>query len=781
MGLAAASAARLALSVDRAGLVAYPGAVAIMGPTLAGAGQGGVKPLDDRLSRQGHPWAMQSRAPAPLAWAVVHRRTVMLAWVVAAAALYPGARRIERVLEATASVPGSESASVERDLASRFGSPYAQFAVLVISEIPPPVDLARANLVDSLVRLVSRVPGVTQVRGWRGGDDTLFVADSGRTTFLVAGLDATHHAPGDVVARLRNVTRQLAGPTLRWTGEAALNADTREVSARDAATAERRALPVAGVLLVVAFGTLVAALLPVVTGALTIVVALGAAALIAGQWPLSIVLQTFVTMIGLGLGIDYALLVVSRFREVLAEGATPGEAATQAARRAGHTILLSGVSVCIGFGGLLAAPVSDLRSLAVGGVLAVSAAVLVATTLLPALLAEVGGRVDAGRLWRTRVPPGADARWRRWGEWVVRRPGLALLAGLVPLVALAWPARRMAAGTPQGTGWLPPALEAVAGWHELERVERGSVLQVIRVVVDLPAGHDLDTRSGMAGLRRLRARLADDPRVALVLAPTSRLALLALGDSARRTVLTADRRGVVVEVFPRAMLGAGEAIDLARSLRRLDVASVTGLPGTAIRVGGLPALRADYLDTVRRRFPLAVALIVGSTLVALGVGFRSLLIPIKAVALNLLSVAAGFGAVVLVFQDGVGAELLGVTQVDQVFATVPTLVFCTVFGLSMDYEVFLVARVAEARRGGLSERAAIVEGLARTGRVITSAALIMVAVFGAFIAADFVVIKMLGLALTVAVLADATVVRMVIGPALLAVAGRWNWWPGRFG
>ncbi len=700
----------------------------------------------------------------------------MLVWAVITAALLPGAQRVERVLEVRAHVPGSESESVEHDLASRFGSPYAQFAVLVVSDIPS--EVSRGQVVDSLVRLVSRVPGVTRVRGWRDSDDTLFVADSGRMTLLLAGIDGSRYAPGDVVAQLRAATGGFRGPTLRWTGEAALNAEMRQVSARDAAVAEHRVLPLAAVLLVVAFGTLVAAMLPLVTGAITILVALGAAALIAAHWPLSIVLQTFVTMIGLGLGIDYALLVVSRFRELLATGATPTEAAAQAARRAGHTIILSGASVGIGFCGLLAAPVSDLRSLAVGGVLAVSAAVLVATTLLPALLAEIGGRVNAGRLWPTRITTGNGGGWRRWGEWVVRRPGLALLAGAIPLALLAWPARRMHAGTPQGTGWLPPTLEAVAGWHELERVNRGSVLQIIRVVFDLPAHQDLGTASGWAALRRLRARIAADPRVALVLAPTSRIALLTLADSERRTVLTSDRRAVLLEVVPQPALSAEQAIELARGLRRLDVASVTGLPGSGVRVGGLPALRADYLDTVSRGFPLAVGLIVGATLVALAVGFRSILIPVKAVALNLLSVAAGFGALVLVFQDGLGAGWLGVAPMDQVFATVPTLVFCTVFGLSMDYEVFLVSRVAEARRAGLAERAAIAEGLARTGRVITSAALIMVAVFGAFLAADFVLIKMLGLALTVAVLVDATLVRVVIGPALLALAGRWNWWPG---
>jgi len=728
-----------------------------------------------------------------------HRRWVVAGWVVVTAALLPGALRVERTLEVAAHVPGSESAAVERDLATRFGSPFAQFAVLVVTHqlltggrspsasapVPPPhnsprllsvgATSSRRQLVDTLKQLVSGVSGVTSVRAWRDARDTLFVGDSGRTTVVLVGLDATRHDPGDIIARLRTATRGFTGATLRWTGEAALNADMRQVSAADARAAERRVLPLAAVLLVVAFGTLVAATLPLVTGALTIVVALGAAALIAAHWPLSIVLQTFVTMIGLGLGIDYALLVVSRFRELLAEGRSPADAAAAAARRAGHTIVLSGAAVGIGFCGLLAAPVSDLRSLAVGGVLVVTAAVLVATTLLPVLLAELGGRVNRGRLWPARET--SATRWRRWGEWVVRRPGVALLVGAVPLAALALPARRMVAGAPQGTDWLPPQLEAVAGWHELERVGRGGVLQVIRVVLDFPPDHDAVSPPGWSALRKVRAQLSSDPRVALVLAPTSRLALLTVSDSARHTVMTPDRRAVLLEVVPQADLPAHEVIELARALRRLDAAAVTGLPAR-ISVGGLPGLRADYLDAVRRRFPLAVALIVGTTLVALAVGFRSVLIPIKAVALNLLSVAAGFGAVVLVFQDGVGAKLLGVTRLDQVFATVPTLVFCTVFGLSMDYEVFLVSRVAEARRAGRSEGAAIAEGLARTGRVITSAALIMVVVFGAFCFADFVLIKMLGLALAVAVLADATLVRVVIGPALLALAGRWNWWPG---
>jgi len=215
-----------------------------------------------------------------------------------------------------------------------------------------------------------------------------------------------------------------------------------------------------------------------------------------------------------------------------------------------------------------------------------------------------------------------------------------------------------------------------------------------------------------------------------------------------------------------------------RELRTADAASLTGLTGCRLRVGGLPAFNVDYQDAVTRRLRGVIALVLSGTLLALFAAFRSVLVPIKAVALNLLSVAGAFGAVVLVFQDGHGVRALGLPgPVDGVFPIVPPLVFAAVFGLSMDYEVFLVARVAEARRAGSGDDDALVEGLARTAGVITSAAAIMIAVFASFTLGEFVLVKMLGFALAVAVFLDAAVIRTAIGPALLKLAGRWNWWP----
>jgi RND superfamily putative drug exporter len=255
-----------------------------------------------------------------------------------------------------------------------------------------------------------------------------------------------------------------------------------------------------------------------------------------------------------------------------------------------------------------------------------------------------------------------------------------------------------------------------------------------------------------------------------------------LGDlsrDTRRTFLSRDGRAALLEVLPAASVSWRDQVRWVRELRKTGAAVLTGIPGATLRIGGIPALNADYQTLVLDRFASVMALVVGATLLALLIGFRSLFAALKAIALNLLSVAASIGALVLVFQDGYGSRFLGVREgTGSVFPIVPIVAFAIVFGLSMDYEVFLVARVLEARRSGLSEMDAIPEGMARTAGLITSAAAIMIVVFAAFTFGSLLVVKMLGFALAVAVFIDATLVRIVIGPALLRIAGDWNWWPG---
>jgi RND superfamily putative drug exporter len=712
-------------------------------------------------------------------------------WLAAAAVLLPLAPGVEDRLEVSARIVGSESAAVDRLLAERFESPFSRSAILVLAGVPAPDRREGRTVLDRVTRALAERSEVTGTFSYRDREDAYFVG-AGGGTFVAVGLEAGAGRVDRLLPGLRRFTTDLqaelraAHPeaTLLWTGQAALNYDLWRSSSDDTHRAERRTLPLTLALLLFAFGSVAAALLTVASGALAVGLALGLVAVAAGHWHLSILAVNVASMIGLAVGIDYALLTVSRFREARRGGASPGEAAAGAAWHAGRTVALSGLTVAIGFLALLLVPLNELRSAVLGGLLVTLASVLVAVTLLPRALAALGDRLELGR-WR--APTDGGAGWRAWSRRVSSRPWTVLLVAGVPLLLLSAQAARLDARIPRGD-WLPPSIESARGIAALRGMGKAGLVQSIRVVLLLPETTSALEREGWDAQRRLARALLADPRVARVEslpavagARADDLAYVALLPSvAKKSFLGSEGEQALLEVVPREGVRPGDAAQLVRELRHEDAARLTGLGGSRLLVGGLPAFNADYEDAVEGRMRLVVALVVATTLLVLLLSFRSALVPLKAVALNLLSVSGAFGALVLVFQDGHGARLLGLDRpLDGVFPIVPALVFCTVFGLSMDYEVFLVARVAEARRAGLSEDEALAEGLARTGPVITSAAAIMIAVFASFTLGEFVLLKMLGFALAVAVLLDATVIRMAIGPALLRLAGRWNWWPGQ--
>jgi len=722
------------------------------------------------------------------------RYWVLALWAIVAAVLVPQACTVGNRLEAAVRMDRSPAARVDAALAKQFHSRFVHRVVLVVQGIPSPDGPEGREALSEIVAAVRAVPGVAGTLSYLDSADELFLGREG--SFLVVGLDASTPAPETRMGPLREATRAAAGHLaerypgveLLWTGEIPLNLDVRQASSEDARAAERRALPIALLLLLAAFGSVVAALLPVAVGVLGVLLTLGVAALVARSWHLSIFVQNVASMIGLGLGIDYALLMVSRFRESLARKHSPGLAMEDSSPRAGQTLLLSAMPVGIGFAALLTMP-GDFRSIGFAGMLVTFFTLLLALTFLPALLAALGRGVNAGRLMSRTAAHDEEGsrRWRRWGTRVVRHPWIALAAGGLPVLLLALQASRLRTGPIRGD-WLPSNPESVRAVQRLEDMGRGNVVQTLRMLLVLPPDAPVGSPEGWTATRRLAQTLERDPRIARVHSAATdaavgitRTRLKELEDNGS---ISRDQRSVLFEVLPAVsssdpMKLRADAEALARSFQAADLAAITGLKGVVLDVGGLPAINAQFEDAISGRLESVVYLVMVVTFFALFFGFRSLLVAAKAVALNLLTVAAAFGALVLVFQDGHGVELFGLDGgTGRVFTIVPILAFCIVFGLSMDYEVFLVSRVAEARRAGLSEDEAIVEGLARTASVITSAGSIMIAVFAAFAMGAFLPIQMLGFVLTVAVLLDATVVRMVIGPALLRLAGRWNWWPG---
>ncbi|PYT74922.1 MAG: hypothetical protein DMG41_29785 [Acidobacteria bacterium] len=717
---------------------------------------------------------------------------------VMALALMPFSYKVERRLETAAHIKGGESEKVDKELAQRFQSPYAHRLVVAISGIPDPDSAESADALSFLTSSLRGVPGVSGAVSSLDWPDPLFTGNNGGALIIV-GLDPHDKAVEALVPILRakadwmegQLRSQYPNIKLEITGETPLTFDLRKVSADDVKHAEERALPVTLLLLLLAFGSLVAAPLPLGIGVLSISMALGAAALLAHYLHLSILVQNLATMLGLGLGIDYALLIVSRFREALAEGYDPGQAADTAAGQAGKTLLISATTVAIGFSALLTVPISELRSIGIAGLLVTVLSVVLCTFILPWVLGLLGHRINAarvrlpGRQFKTRESLcAASERWVRWGSIITRWPWTALLVAGVPLLILAFQARRISPGIPDHDS-LPAAAESVRALRTLQGMGRSGIVQSLRVVLELPPQSPPLSPAGWLAVSRLTKRFQSDPRAEEVLSlPT----LAGMSDTAdeiddlpqpiRESFLSSDGQATLIELLPTATLPPNEQIRWVREVRSSDIAAITGVPGAVLRVGGIPALDADYDSVVKARLPSVVLGVVLGSLLALLIGLRSLFAALKAILLNLLSVGASFGALVVVFQEGHGSKLFGLDgPTGTVYPIVPILSFAIVFGLSMDYEVFLVARVLEERRCGLCERSAVIEGLARTAGLITSAAAIMIAVFTAFTVGGFLVVQMLGFTLAVAVFIDATAVRMIVGPALLKLAGDWNWWP----
>jgi RND superfamily putative drug exporter len=713
----------------------------------------------------------------------------------AALALLPFSFHAERRLETATRVEGSQAETVRQELADRFHSPFVDQVVLVIQGLPPADSDAGGQALQTIVAGLKNQPGVSGVVSYVDLRDPIFLGRGG-ATFVLVGLSSDQGPVESLVPPLHQLATSLQGQLrghypaikLELTGEIPLNFDIRKASADDVRRGETLVVPGTLVLLLVAFGSLVGALIPLAVGQLAIAMTLAITGFLAQRWHLSILVQNLATMLGLGLGIDYALLMVSRFREALSAGNDGPAASLLAARQAGRTLLISASTVAIGFLALLTVPISEIRSIGVAGILVAGISVLLTNTLVPTLLALLGRRIDIGRMPFT---PKLDTdraartgnRWRRWGITIVAHPWLALVLAGTPLLLLASQVRQLDTSLPRGD-WLPQTAESVHALHTLEQMDRGGVVESLRVIVELPADSIAQTDAGWDAIDRVSKRLAADPRCARVISITtlaqgSRASLLDLSRETRRTFLSSDGRAAFLEVVPAGSVSLRGQVDWVRELRKVGAPALSGVPGSTLLVGGIPALNADYETIIRSRFPSVTALVVGGTLFALLCGFRSIFAALKAIALNLLSVAASFGALVLVFQNGHGSGLLGVPGgTGSVFPLVPIVTFAIVFGLSMDYEVFLVARVLEARRSGMSELDAIPEGMARTAGLITSAAAIMIVVFAAFTFGDFLVVKMIGFTLVVAVLIDATLVRIVIGPALLRIAGDWNWWPG---
>lgn len=646
---------------------------------------------------------------------------------------------------------------------------------------------------DRILRSLATLPQAGSVVGYGSTGSARFVSQDGRTSYAGIGLNATTAEAQRLMPELR---ARLPQSWLQvWvTGGPAAYADIELVSQRDLARSESISLPLALISLLVVFGGVVAAGVPLLVGGVAVLLTLALVFLIGQFTEMSIFVQNLATMLGLGISIDYALLMVSRFREELTRYEV-AEAVVRTMDTAGRAVFFSGVTVFLGLAGLLMFDYVMLRSIGIGGCLVVAMAVLASLTLLPATLAVLGRRVDAwplpvfARLARHahQTEANSGGPWVWLAALVSRRPLIVFLAVLAVLTSLGAPFLRVRMGAPDVTV-LPANVESRQGFDILRRefgageiapnfvvVESdGPVLAADRVgalydyaraleklpgVVRTESIVSLDSSVGRAQYQFLYSRpeAITDPAV------KAQLALLAKGKVA------------LVSVVSGFNPVTAEAAALVRAIR-----AVSPGPGLKAYVGGAPAELMDVVADLYTVFPQTLLLIVVSTYLALLVLFRSVVLPAKAVLMNSLSILASYGALVLIFQDGNLSGLFNFTPEGFVDATVPIIMFSVLFGLSMDYEVFMLSRVKEAYDRTGDNTLAVAEGLQRTGSIITSAALIIVIVSGSFAFADIIVVKALGIGMALAIFLDATVVRGLLVPSTMHLLGRANWWAPRW-
>jgi putative drug exporter of the RND superfamily len=697
---------------------------------------------------------------------------------------------------------GSESAAVITRLDASFAAGRSSFVALFHG--PSSGDATSTDFQGAIATATERLradPRVVGVVGYAETGDRRFISTDGHGAYSVVQLNLTNEQSVDAIAGLKAEIAPPAGYTVQLTGYGPIGRDQTTQSEADLQRAETVSAPLVLLILVAVFASLIAAGMPLLIAALAIPTTLGFVYFVAQRVEMSIYVLNISTMLGLALAIDYSLFIVSRFREELARGRTVGEAVEKAVATSGKAVAFSGFAVAVGLSGLLFMKAPALNSIGIGGSLVVLSSVFFALTFLPALLGILGPRINAlslrglfvrlGIMSRTRQP---GHRWERVARAVMARPVLVLAPVLIFLLAAGTPFLRVKQAVP-GAEVLPAGLESrdtyVAIQQQFPRGETtpitiladvngdptspGNALALARYAQALEAVNGIDRVESPFSLR--------DPATGAPMPPEQIAAIYAQPPDQRPAAIQSLLAGYVRGQTVR--LDAVSPLDPASTAGTAVIPVVRSIvPEAGIRtaVGGSAALGYDFLAAQSDRIPWAVGMTLLASAVVLFLLFGSVVIPIKAVVMTLLSVSASFGALVWIFQEGNLSNVLGFQPLGTTIAGNPIIMFSVIFGLSMDYEVLLLSRIQEAYRRRGDNRESVAEGLARTASVITGAALIMVAVFAAFALADVITIKSIGVGMAIAVLIDATVIRVLLVPATMRLLGDWNWWaPGPLG
>ncbi|OFW74041.1 MAG: hypothetical protein A2Y55_11445 [Actinobacteria bacterium RBG_16_68_12] len=686
-----------------------------------------------------------------------HRWPVVAGWVLVLVVSVLAASQLTDLLTNRFTLPGTDTRRAEVILEEHFGqSTDGTFTVVVES------DGQAQKLLPRVREAAGR--GAEVVKTGQLVDVSLLSADVVSAT-IVSKLDPAE-AKG-YTDDLREAAGTIPGATVYVTGQPAIEHDLDPVFTHDLQVGELFiAVPIALLILVFTFGTL-SFLVPFVFALVTIPTTLGIIYLFANVMELNTYITNMVSLIGLGIAVDYSLLVVYRFREELRNGNAPEDAILKTMDTAGRAVVFSGTAVAIGLALLLFMPLPFMRGFGVAGLLLPLVSVVAALTLLPAMLSLVGRRLERVRVlpqsWLDHRADHERGFWAGLARTIMRWPKTFAIGTTALLLLLAMPFLTLELGPGSNTG-IPESLEGVRGLRVISAAVGEGALAPTEIVID--TGREGGARDPAVGdaVERLRTGLRADPEVAGV-----------TFDSASSRHVDPSARYLVVSVVGEREYGKPESLEFVDRLRG-EIVPAAAFPHTArVYAGGGPPGGKDFLDLTYSWFPFLLLGVLAATYVLLVRAFRSLLLPLKAIVLNVLSICAAYGLLVVVFKHGAG-EWIGLTAYDQVEGWIPVMIFAMLFGLSMDYEVFLVSRMREEWDNGATNEEAVVLGLTKTGRLVTAAGLIMFAAFMGFVAGSIVGLQQFGFGLAAAILIDVTIVRALLVPSAMKLFGKWNWW-----
>ncbi len=716
-------------------------------------------------------------------WVHRLRLWVIAAWLLAAALSVPALLQVTDVLKVGGfSHDGLEAAQVRATLENELNAPPVTLIINFHSDTLTTDDPAFDRQVREALSGLERMPEVVKPIGYHTYSPSQISRDK-HTAFEVVGLRVSPEESQNFMPEVKRRLKQ-TDLTMHIGGAPAFYADIERTSQSDLQRAELIAFPVALIVLVFVFGSVVGAAVPVAVGGFSVVVVLALVSLIGRVTDLSIFALNVATMLGLGLAVDYALFLTSRFREEL-EHRPVGEAVEHTVGRAGRAVFFSGLTVLIGLGGLVTFEFMFLRSIGIVGGIVVFVSLLAALTLLPAILGVIGHRIENFR------PPivlrSTTSFWAPLARWVMAHPLRTLAPTLAIIVLLGLPFTNVRLSSPDPS-ILPPGLESRIAFDQLKREfspgNLAPILVTVRAQGQITAPENLEA---LYALSREVRRQPGVTGVASIVDLDPRLTL-------EQYKLLYRNRDDIPDLYARAALKASTAEHVTlmqvntaylwndeRSAAIVDRLRATDLPsGLSLQVGGGTAEVNDVIAEMYGEFPRALVLIIVATYLVLLAMLGSVLLPLKAILMNTLSILASYGALVWIFQEGNLDWLFRFQPLGFVDTSLPILMFCTLFGLSMDYEVFLLSRIKEEWERTGDNTASVAIGLERSGKIITSAALLVVVVGLAFVSAEIILVKALGLGVAIAVFLDATLVRALLVPATMRLLGEWNWWAPSF-